>query len=173
MAATFRFPKPRKREDPLASIPQFYWQDLTDLRRIGNGSFGCVDFANYRPKGSTHASPQAVVVKQLSSADAGYEKEFAKEAKLLYSVKGHPNIVEFLAVCAKPTYALMQKYEAFSFVPFSDETVVNSLATFLSHVERFEGEKLHLFRKEPNRLQGQYRRCSLRKTLIVTGDEGE
>ena len=135
MAATFRFPKPRKREDPLASIPQFYWQDLTDLRRIGNGSFGCVDFANYRPKGSTHASPQAVVVKQLSSADAGYEKEFAKEAKLLYSVKGHPNIVEFLAVCAKPTYALMQKYEAFSFVPFSDETVVNSLATFLSHVE--------------------------------------
>ena len=29
----------------------------------------------------------------------------------------------------------MQKYEAFSFKQFSDETVVNSLATFLSHVE--------------------------------------
>ena len=56
-------------------------------------------------------------------------------SKAALYVKGHPNIVEFLAVCAKPTYALMQKYEAFSFVPFSDETVVNSLATFLSHVE--------------------------------------
>ena len=98
MAATFRFPKPRNREDPLASIPQFYWQDLNDLRRIGNGSFGCVDFANYRPKGSTHASPQAVVVKQLSSADDGHEKEFAKEAKLLYSVKGRgiPTLLNFL-----------------------------------------------------------------------------
>ncbi len=47
MASLFRFPKPRKREDLLAGIPKFQWDDLSAMKRIGNGSFGSVDFARY------------------------------------------------------------------------------------------------------------------------------
>ena len=59
--------------------------------------------------------------------------KFAKEAKLLNSVKGHPNIVSFEAVSVSP-FAIITEYLKFSFEPFADQKSVNSLADFLSHV---------------------------------------
>ena len=73
------------------------------------------------------------VVIKIPRDITGYEKEFAKEAKLLNSVKGHPNIVSFEAVSVSP-FAIMTEYMKFSFEPFDDPKSVNSLADFLSHV---------------------------------------
>ena len=73
---------------------------------------------------------------------SGYEKEFLKEARLLHSVAGHPNIVKFEAIASSQPYALMEEYEMFTFKPFGDDKVVSSLSRFLQHVDKhydFEG----------------------------------
>ena len=137
---TFCVPKPKKQEDLLSGLEQFDWKALSEFRRIGNGSYGFVDFAKYK-KNASDLGHLPVIVKQPFQI-AGHEKEFAKEARLLQSVGEHQNIVKFIAVCSRPTHALMQEYVAFSFAPFGDNKVVSSLADFSNHVDTvfdFEG----------------------------------
>ena len=102
---------------------------MTDQIDIGVGSYGLVKFGRY----STDGKQSRDVVVKIPRDITGYEKEFAKEAKLLNSVKGHPNIVSFEAVSVSP-FAIMTEYLKFSFEPFDDPKSVNSLADFLSHV---------------------------------------
>ena len=95
-----------------------------DQIQIGQGSYGLVQFAPYKP----HGRDIREVVVKLPHNIGGQEKEFAKEVRLLNSVKGHPNIVAFEAVSLSP-YALMTEYVSFSFL------LVSSLADFLCHVD--------------------------------------
>ena len=127
---SFTVPKAKKlrREDPFDNLPHFNWQDLQGIRRIGNGSFGTVDFAVYR---GLDGLSKEVVVKQPLGIE-GYGYEFAKEAKLLAELKGHPNVAEFIPVSCAPNFALMQEYVSFS--AFGSDKLVNSLADFLATV---------------------------------------
>ncbi len=140
----FKLPSAKivQRKDIFGDLPRFSWKDLSEFKVIGHGSFGLVEYAIYKPK---EGETRNVVLKQPLHLSE-YEKEFAKEAKLLNSVRGHRNIVEFLGVCVRPNIALMQEYLEFSFAPFADpfaeDKVVNSLEAFLSYVEtsyNFEG----------------------------------
>ena len=63
---------------------------MTDHIDIGVGSYGLVKFGRY----STDGKQSRDVVIKIPGDITGYEKEFAKEAKLLNNVKGHPNIVD-------------------------------------------------------------------------------
>ena len=119
-------PKPEKHL--ISGIPHFEWKDIADQTQIGQGRYGLVKLARYKPRGR---DIREVVLKLPHIA--GHEKEFAKEVRLLNSVKGHPNIFAFKAVSVSP-YALMTEYVSFSFLPFEDEKVVSSLADFLCHV---------------------------------------
>ena len=58
---------------------------MTDQIDIGAGTYGLVKFDRY----STDGKQCRDVVIKIPSDITGYEKEFAKEAKLLNSVKGH------------------------------------------------------------------------------------
>ena len=49
---TFCVPKPKKQEDLLSGLEQFDWKALSEFRRIGNGSYGFVDFAKYKKNAS-------------------------------------------------------------------------------------------------------------------------
>ena len=78
----------------MSGLPQFQWNDVTDLVQIGQGSYGVVKFGRYKPSGGQTSKTRDVVFK-LPRDINGNEKEFAKEAKLLNGLKGHSNIVSF------------------------------------------------------------------------------
>lgn len=131
---SFKVPrhKPKRPEsDPFSGLQRFQLDDVTDQKQIDIGSYGLVKYGRYKPCGQPLSHD--VVLKLPRDVTGNYEKEFAKEAKLLNSVKGHPNIVSFEAVSVNP-FALMTEYVKFSFEPFEDQTSVSSLADFLSHV---------------------------------------
>ncbi len=54
---------------------------------------------------------------------------------LLFDVKGHKNIVEFIAISETPCFALMQEYLGFSFTFFVGDKTVNSMQQFPQHVD--------------------------------------
>ena len=128
------FKVPRLGEKPenhlLSDVPHFDWKDIQDQIQIGQGSYRLVQFARYKP----HGRDIREVVVKLPHNIGGQENEFAKEVRLLNSVKGHPNIVAFEAASLSP-YTLMTEYVSFSFLPFDDEKVVSSLADFLCHMD--------------------------------------
>mgnify|MGYP002259956927 CR=1 FL=1 len=65
---------------------------------------------------STDGKQSRDVVIKIPRDITGYEKEFAKEAKLLNSVKGHPNIVSFeKSFVSVSPFAIMTEYLKFSF----------------------------------------------------------
>lgn len=131
---SFKVPrhKPKRPEsDPFSGLQRFQLDDVTDQKQIDIGSYGLVKYGRYKP--CRQPLSHDVVLKLPCDVTGNYEKEFAKEAKLLNSVKGHPNIVSFEAVSVNP-FALMTEYVKFSFEPFEDQTSVSSLADFLSHV---------------------------------------
>ena len=129
---SFKIPRLKSKppdRDLFSGLRRFLLDEVTDQKDIGVGSYGLVKFGRYPTDGQ---QSRDVVVK-IPRDITGYEKEFAKEAKLLNSVKGHPNIVSFEAVSVSP-FAIMTEYLKFSFEPFADQKSVNSLADFLSHV---------------------------------------
>ena len=92
---------------------------------IGRGSFGVV----YR----TEFNNLPVVIKKLHGRDEDSTREFIKEAKLLESLQ-HENVVKLKAICINPN-AMMLEFVNFDFRLFEDETQVNSLSDFLTHVD--------------------------------------
>eukprot|EP00112_Aurelia_sp_Birch-Aquarium-sp1_P014211 Seg3053.2 transcript_id=Seg3053.2/GoldUCD/mRNA.D3Y31 product="Serine/threonine-protein kinase 33" protein_id=Seg3053.2/GoldUCD/D3Y31 len=116
----------------LQNLAFFYWTDLTQNKLIGKGSFGSVESALYKPGDQRE---RLVVVKKLHDASQACEREFRKEAMLLYDVRGHRNVVEFLAISKPPRYAIMQEYVGFSFQGFGEDKVVNSLRQYLEHAD--------------------------------------
>ena len=115
--------------DIFSGLRCFLLDEVTDQIDVGVGSYGLVKFGRY----STDRKQSRDVVIKIPRDITGYQKEFAKEAKLLNSVKGHLNIVSFEAVSVSP-FAIMTEYLKFSFEPFDGPKSVNSLADFLSHV---------------------------------------
>lgn len=105
-------------------LDHFDWSEVGQQTLLGQGAYGVVNVARYRERDVALKIPHEIT---------GNEKEFAKEVKLLNSVRGHQNVVSFLAVCVRP-YAIMTEYVAFSFERFDDEKVVSSLSDFLVHV---------------------------------------
>ena len=103
----------------------------TKLFFKGCGSFGIVDRATYK---QNENSELEVVIKTPRNLNRRFEKEFIKEAKLLYATKGHPNIVRFDGYSLSPM-AIMQEFVSFTFEQFHDETVLSSLHDFLLHVD--------------------------------------
>ena len=132
--ATFAIPRPKKHSQSwLERIETFNWQDVEVKYQIGSGAFGSVMCA------AVKGGKEKVVIKQQHDA-VGHEKEFMKEVKLLNSIKGHENIVEFKGVCISP-FAIVQEYVRFTFKPFGDETTLSSLSEFLRHTdERYDFE---------------------------------
>ena len=129
---SFKIPRLKSKppdRDLFSGLRRFLLDEVTDQKDIGVGSYGLVKFGRY----PTDEQQSRDVVVKIPRDITGYEKEFAKEAKLLNSVKGHPNIVSFKAVSVSP-FAIMTEYLKFSFEPFADQKSVNSLADFLSHV---------------------------------------
>ena len=102
MACGFTVPRPKR--SYTNELPTFNHADLEMLERIGHGSYGNVTTAIYRGR--------KVVLKQPYDA-TNHEKEFIKEARLLHSLLGNRNIVEFIAISSSPSCALMQKYMYF------------------------------------------------------------
>ena len=80
-----------------SGLRRFLLNQVTNQIDIGVG-YGLVTFGRY----STNGKQSRDVVIKIPCDITGYEKEFAKEAKLLNSVKGHPNIVSFEAVSVSP-----------------------------------------------------------------------
>ena len=91
---SFKIPRLKSKppdRDLFSGLRRFLLVEVTDQKDIGVGSYGLVKFGRYPTDGQ---QSRDVVVK-IPRDITGYEKEFAKEAKLLNSVKGHPNIVSF------------------------------------------------------------------------------
>ena len=114
-------------------LPKFSWEDVSIIQLVGIGAFGSVELANFRAATDTNPCQKVVIKQPLENL--GRTREFLKEAQLLHSVKGHRNIIEFISVCGKPRYGIMQEYVSFSFAMFDDDTNVSSLGEFLSHVD--------------------------------------
>ena len=124
---SFRIPKRQQKPTDKEFFPDldhFDWSEVGQQTLLGQGAYGVVNVARYRERD---------VVLKIPREITGNEKEFAKEVKLLNSVRGHQNVVSFQAVCVRP-YAIMTEYVAFSFERFDDEKVVSSLSDFLVHV---------------------------------------
>ena len=138
---SFKLPRPKPKlpeKDVFDGLTQFKWEEFKELKEVGQGSYGVVKLGRYAPRDAP--SHEEVVVKVPRNI-RGNEREFVKEAKLLSSVNGHPNIVLFKAISTRP-FGLMTEYVKFSFRPFEDDTVVSSLSEFPSHVDLqygFEG----------------------------------
>ena len=108
---SFKIPRLKSKppdRDLFSGLRRFLLDEVTDQKDIGVGSYGLVKFGRYPTDGQ---QSRDVVVK-IPRDITGYEKEFAKEAKLLNSVKGHPNIVSFEAVSVSP-FAIMTEYLKF------------------------------------------------------------
>ena len=98
---SFKIPRFKaKPPDPniFSGLRRFLLDEVTDQIDIGVGSYGLVTFGRY----STDGKQSRDVVIKIPRDITGYEKEFAKEAKLFNSVNGHPNIVSFEAVSVSP-----------------------------------------------------------------------
>ncbi len=105
-------------------IPVLNWTNIIDQRTIGHGTFGSVARARY----VTEREKRDVVIKSPIDI-TGFKREFVKEARLLYSLRGNENIVELIGISLNPV-SLMQEYVAFSFKEFDDEKEVNNLGQF-------------------------------------------
>lgn len=120
-----KVPLSRNTQDYEATgLPTFEWKHIVKEKKIGSGSFGSVYLAKY-------GSPsQKVVLKKLKSLALDSKARFKKEAKILNSVKGHPNIVMFMGFCHEP-HCIMMQYLNFHFGLFGLDRNVSSLADFL------------------------------------------
>lgn len=80
------------------------WREIEVGRRIGRGAFGEVFLSTWR--GSM------VVVKQLPSGDASEDDfdAFLAEAKILGSIRPHPNVVQFLGCCLGDKLGIVVEY---------------------------------------------------------------
>jgi len=101
----------KKKYDPYDGLPKICWDSVTKGDMIGSGSFGNVTKAQYIKDGII----KNVVLKEPNNV-SNFEKEFIKEAKLLFHIGsyGHENIVKLEGVSNKP-YAIMQEYCCFDF----------------------------------------------------------
>ena len=70
----------------------FEWGDLRDRREISKGSYGSAEFPRYVPKGDGKATLPVEIIAKRPIDVIGFEKKFAKEDRLLQSVKGQENI---------------------------------------------------------------------------------
>lgn len=130
----FKLPFITKRAvvNKVTDLPQFRYEDLEENGTIGRGSFGVVVKATHFEQGYVS---NTVVVKKLLEESMEEEKEFIKEARMLYNLR-HENVVAFKAFCQKPC-AIMLEYVCFDFSPFGDDIdkKVHSLREFVAFVD--------------------------------------
>ena len=69
-----------------------------DQKEIGYDSYGVVKVGHYNQQ---DGQSQQVVVK-VPRDIRGNKREFAKEARHLNCINGHPNIVSFIAISVSP-----------------------------------------------------------------------
>ena len=110
------------------NLPLFEWKNIVKEKKIGSGSFGSVYLAKY-------GNPlQKVVLKKLKSLSLDSKARFRKEAKILNTEKGHPNITVFVGFCYEP-HCIMMQYSSFNFSLFGLYQNVSSLADFLQVID--------------------------------------
>ena len=129
MAGSFKLPKLTVKQKKV-HLPTFEWSRVVKEKKLGSGTFGNVYLAKY---GSTPSSPN-VVVKKLKNTSVECQMRFLKEAKILNSVKGHRNVIEFLGFCDQP-HSIMMQYSSFDFRVFEVERNVSSLADLVQFVD--------------------------------------
>ena len=81
----------------VTDLPQFLSEDLEETGLVGRGSFGVVVKAKHLVQGYVS---DTVVVKKLLEESVDDQKEFIKEARMLYNLQ-HENVVSFKAFCPK------------------------------------------------------------------------
>ena len=116
--------------DRALELPRFDWASISKRKKLESGSFGSVYLAKHGRTTTENVVVKKLKVCQSPDSQAG----FLKEAKILYSVKGHRNISKFLGFCCKP-HAIMMQYSSFDFCVFGVEKSVCSLADFLQFVD--------------------------------------
>lgn len=111
----------------ITGLPTFKYEDMEEIGVIGHGSFGVV----LKVK---HLAPMVVIKKLSDSEEIDDQKEFVKEARMLFTIQ-HNSIVSFKAFCQRP-YAIMLEYVHFDFSVFSNcDKKVHSLQEFLAFVD--------------------------------------
>ena len=113
-------------------MPQFQFEDLSEKKVIGRGSYGIVYKARYLS--------EEVVVKKMLGESTDEEDNFIKEARLLKSLN-HENIVSFKGFCPSPQ-AIMLEYVYFDFSPFEIDKKVSNLVDFLNFSDKVDAFKL-------------------------------
>ena len=95
-------------EEIIPNLNSFKWHDVTDKRRIGEGTYGDVYYGEY--------NNEAVVVKKTKRQTNRRERElFVKEVRIHHNLNCE-NIVKFKGFCAQPL-AVMLEYLYFDFKP--------------------------------------------------------
>ena len=82
----------------VTDLPQFRYEDLEETGIVGRGLFGVVVKAKHLVQGYVS---DTVVVKKLLEESVDDQKEFIKEATMLYNLQ-HENVVSFKAFCQRP-----------------------------------------------------------------------
>ena len=82
----------KKKEKNKFNLPTFDWKRFKKRKKLGSGTFG----VEYLGKYSGH---REVVVKKVKDSSYDAKARCSNEAALLNSTNGHPNIIEFLAIC--------------------------------------------------------------------------
>jgi hypothetical protein len=111
------------------SLPTFNWENVSNLKELGIGSFGVVYSANY--VGAT--DNEMVVVKKLRGESEDAKRRFLKEAEMLNTMK-HQNITRFFGFSDSP-YGIMMENVAFDFAPFGLDKAVTTLEDFYHYVD--------------------------------------
>ncbi len=111
------------------SLPTFNWENVSNLKELGIGSFGVVYSANY--VGAT--DNEMVVVKKLRGESEDAKRRFLKEAEMLNTMK-HQNITRFFEFSDSP-YGIMMENVAFDFAPFGLDKAVATLEDFYHYVD--------------------------------------
>ena len=132
---SFKIPSLRKalsKRNVAQDLPSFEYEKVVLKEYIGNGAYGTVSKGHYKN--------ETIVTKKLTGESADKEECFAKEARLMFSLK-HENIVSFKAFSSSPC-AIMMEYVCFDFTLFEISKQLSNLVNFLNFVDKVDAFSL-------------------------------
>ena len=126
---SFKIPSLKKalsKRNVAQDLPPFEYEKVVLKEYFGNGAYGTVSKGQYKN--------ETIVTKKLTGESADEEECFAKEARLMFSLK-HENIVSFKAFSSSPC-AIMMEYVCFDFSLFEISKQLSNLVDFLNFVDK-------------------------------------